>query len=71
MKLSSLAQATTRTVGSAMLGIATVALAKPHPDDHWSTSPKVSIRADFAGESRATLDDADADADTDMEPLAA
>ena len=43
-----------------MLGVGTVVLAKSHPDDHWSTSPKVSIQADFAGESRATPTDADA-----------
>ncbi|MDE3081888.1 MAG: hypothetical protein KGJ39_00550 [Acidobacteriota bacterium] len=62
MKWRSLARSTTRVVGSAMLGVATVVLAKSHPDDHWSTSPKVSIQADFAGESRATPTDADATA---------
>ena len=43
-----------------MLGVATVILAKSHHDDHWSTSPKISILADFAGESRATPGDATA-----------
>lgn len=54
MTLSAFARTTTRVVGSAMLGVATIVLAKAHPDDHWSTSPKVSIQADFAGDSRAT-----------------
>jgi hypothetical protein len=62
--LSSIARATTRVVGSAMLGVATVVLAKTHADDHWSTSPKVTIQADFAGESRATPDDVTASAES-------
>ena len=58
MKLSSIARTSTRVVGSAMLGVATVVLAKTHADDHWSASPKVTIQADCAGDSRATPDDA-------------
>ena len=58
MKLSSIMRASSRLVGSAMLGVATVVLAKSHADDHWSTSPKVTIQADVAGESGATPDHA-------------
>lgn len=60
MKLSLIARLSTRVVGSAMLGVATVVLAKTHADDHWSTNPKISIQADVAGDSSATPDDAGA-----------
>ena len=56
VNFSSIARATTRVVGSAMLGVATVVLAKSHADDHWSVSPKVTIQSDSAGDSHATPD---------------
>ncbi|HSN02404.1 MAG TPA: hypothetical protein VLS91_02860 [Acidimicrobiales bacterium] len=67
MMLSSVARAVSRVMGSAMLGVATIVLAKSHADDHWSTSPKITIQADVAGEASATPEDASAS----MTPLAA